>query len=62
LQCPKEWRVGFIGFYRWATIRDRQYEPGFGRNRFKELLKNYIPCQKAKRMSSYSYNREKQAC
>jgi len=23
-------------------VRDRQYEPGFGWNRFKELLKNYF--------------------
>jgi len=51
LQCPKEWRVEFVGFYLkeeadlwWDTMKDKQYEPGFGRNRFKELLKNYIPC------------------
>ena len=36
LQCPEEWKVGFAVFYlkdkvnlRWASKRERQYEPGF---------------------------------
>ena len=58
LQCPKEWRVGFIVFYLkdevdlWqATVRERRYELGFGWNRFKGLIKNYfypLSLQKAK--------------
>jgi len=49
LQCPEEWRVGFTGFYLreeadlwWATVRNRQYELGFGWRKFKDLLKNYF--------------------
>ena len=37
LQCPEEWKVGLAVFYLkdkadlwWATVRGRQYEPGFG--------------------------------
>jgi len=47
LQCLKEWRVGFAGFYLredadlwWAIVRNRQYEVGFGWREFKDQLKN----------------------
>ena len=58
LQCPKEWKVGFAVFYLkdkadlwWATVRERQYEPRFGWNKFKEMIKDHfypISLQKAK--------------
>ena len=33
----------------WATVRERQYEPGFNWSTFKELIKNqFYPVQKIK--------------
>ena len=35
----------------WATVRERQYEPGFGWNKFKKMIKDHfypISLQKAK--------------
>ena len=41
LQCPEEWKVGITVFYLkdkadlwWATVRERQHEPGFDWNKF----------------------------
>ena len=58
LQCPNEWKVGFSVFYLkdkadlwWATVRERQHEPGFDWNKFKEMIKDHfypISLQKAK--------------
>jgi len=58
LQCPEEWNVGFAMFYLkdkadlwWATVWERQYEPGFGWDKFKEIIKDHfypISLQKAK--------------
>jgi len=49
--------VGFVVFYLkdkadlwWATVRERQYKPGFGWNEFKEMIKDHfypISLQKA---------------
>jgi len=58
LQCPEEWKVGFVVFYLedkadlWcATMRERQYEPGFGWSKLEEMIKDHfypISLQKAK--------------
>ena len=47
LQYPEEWSKGFVGLYLgeeaglwWATMRNWQYEPGFGCREFKNLFKN----------------------
>ena len=58
LQCPMEWKVSFAVFYhkgkadlQWATIREKQHEPGFDWKRFKELIKDHfypMPLQKVK--------------
>ena len=58
LQYPEEWKVGFAVFYLkdkanlwWATMRERQYEPGFDWRKFKELIKDHfypVSLQKAK--------------
>ena len=49
LQCPEEWKVGFAVFYLkdktnlwWATVWERQHEPQFDWNSFKELIKNHF--------------------
>ena len=49
LQCPEEWKVGFAVFYLkdkadlwWATVRERQHEPGFGWGKFKEMIKDHF--------------------
>jgi len=49
LQCPEEWKVGFAVFYLkdkvdlwWATVRERQNEPGFDWNKFKEIIKDHF--------------------
>ena len=49
LQCLDEWKVGFVVFYLkdkadlwWAMIRERQYESGFGWDKFKEMIKDYF--------------------
>ena len=50
--------MDFVVFYLkdkadlwWATVRERQYEPGFGWNKFKKMIKDHfypISLQKAK--------------
>jgi len=67
LQCPEDWRVGFVGFYLreevdlwWATVMNRQYELGFEWNEFKELVKNrfyLVSPQKDKRIDSSAYDK-----
>jgi len=49
LQCPEEWKVGFAVFYLkdkadlwWATVRERQQEPGFGWGDFKKMIKDHF--------------------
>jgi len=58
LQCHEEWKVGFAMFYLkdkadlwWAMMSERQYEPGFDWNKFREMIKDHfypISLQKAK--------------
>ena len=42
---PREWKVAFAVFHLndkadlwWATMRERQYEPRFGWDKFKERI------------------------
>jgi len=49
LQCSEEWKVGVVVFYLkdkadlwWAMVREKQYEPGFGWDKFKEMIKNHF--------------------
>jgi len=49
LQCPDDWKVGFVLFYLkgkadlwWGRVRKRQYEPGFGLGKYKEIIKDHF--------------------
>ena len=67
LQCLEEWRAGFVGSYLidevdlwWATVRNRQYEPGFEWTEFKELLKNrFYLVERATKEKNEFYNEQR---
>jgi len=42
-----------------ATVRERQYEPGFGWKRFKELIKDHFSSRRQRRTNSCNYNKRK---
>jgi len=59
LQWLEEWKVGFAMFYLkdkvnlwWATVRERQHEPGCDWKGFKGLIKDYSISYHSRRQST----------